>query len=77
MVRLETEVMNTPDQDTLFRAVMDARSILSEHDIGSAQALEWLRAVLDRADRMKRKPVARLERGKPAIQSAAAISELK
>ena len=23
--------MNTPDQDTLFRAVVDARSILSEH----------------------------------------------
>ena len=45
--------MNTPDQDTLFRAVMDARSILSEQDVGfgsrdSAQALERLRAVLDR-----------------------------
>ena len=66
--------MNTPDQDTLFRAVMDAARILTEHDIGSAQALEWLRAVLDRADlihalnQMKRKPVARLERGKPAIR---------
>ena len=39
--------MNTPDQDTLFRAVMDARSILSEQDVGSAQALERLWAVLD------------------------------
>jgi hypothetical protein len=80
---LEIELMNTPDQDTLLRAVMDARSILSEHDVGSAQALERLRAMLDRAElihalnRMNRKPVARLERGKPAIQSAAAIHVLK
>ena len=73
--------MNTPDQDTLFRAVMDARSILSEHDIGSAQALEWLRAVLDRADlihalnRMNRKPVAGA--WQTSDPSAAAISVLK
>jgi hypothetical protein len=63
--------MNTPDQDTLFRVVVDARSILSDHfafgSCDSAQALERLRAVLDRAElihalnRMNRKPVARLE----------------
>ena len=63
--------MNTPDQDTLFRTVVDARSILSEHfafgSHDSARALERLRAVLDRAElihalnRMNRKPVARLE----------------
>ena len=63
--------MNTPDQDTLVRAIVDARFILSEH-VGfgsrdSAQALERLRAILDRAElihalnRMNRKPVARLE----------------
>ena len=79
--------MNTPDHDTLVRAVVDARSILSEHlafgSRDSARALERLRAVLDRAElihalnRMNRKPVARLERGKPAIQSAAAIHVLK
>jgi alpha-D-ribose 1-methylphosphonate 5-triphosphate synthase subunit PhnL len=75
--------MNTPDQDTLFRAVMDARSILSEQHVGSAQALERLWAVLDidelihALDRMNRRSVARLERGKPAIQSAAAISVFK
>ena len=63
--------MNIPDHDTLFRAVVDARSILSEHvafgSRESAQALERLRAVLDRAElihalnRMTRKPVALLE----------------
>ena len=63
--------MNTPDQDTLFRAVVDARSILSDHfafgSRDSAQVLERLRAVLDRAElihalnRMNRNPVARLE----------------
>ena len=63
--------MNTPDHDTLVRAVGDARSILGEHvAFGShdpAQALERLWAVLDRAElihalnRMNRKPVARLE----------------
>jgi hypothetical protein len=78
--------MNTPDHDTLVRAVVDARSILSEHlafgSRDSARALERLRAVLDRAElihalnRMNRN-VARLERGKPAIQSAAAIHVLK
>jgi hypothetical protein len=62
--------MNTPDHDTLS-AVVDARSILSEHlafgSCVSAQALERLWAVLDRAElihalnRMSRKPVARLE----------------
>ena len=64
-------MVNTPDQDTLVRAVVDARSILSEHvGLGSpdsARALGRLRAVLDRAElihalnRMNRKPVARLE----------------
>ena len=63
--------MNTPDQVALFRAVVDARSILSEHfafgSRDSARALERLRAVLDRTElihalnRMNRKPVARLE----------------
>jgi hypothetical protein len=63
--------MNNPDHDTLVRAVVDARSILSEHlsfgSRDSARALERLRAVLDRAElihalnRMNRKPVARLE----------------
>ena len=80
--------MNTPDQDTLFRTVIDARSILSEQDVGfgsrdSAQALERLRAVLDRdelihaLDRMNRLSVARLARTANRIQSAAAISVLK
>ena len=60
-----------PRQDTLVRAVVDARYILGEHVAfgsgDSAQALERLRAVLDRAElihalnRMNRKPVARLE----------------
>ena len=70
--------MNTPDHDTLVRAIVDARSILSEQ-VGfgsrdSGRTLERLRAVLDRAElihalnRMNRKPVARLERGKPAIR---------
>ena len=63
--------MNTPDCDTLVRAVVDARTILGEHlafgSRDSARALERLRAVLDRAElihalnRMNRKPVARLE----------------
>ena len=63
--------MNTPDHDTLVRAIVDARSILSEY-VGfgsrdSARTLERLRAVLDRAElihalnRMNRKPVALLE----------------
>ena len=63
--------MNTPDHDTLVRAIVDARSILSEH-VGfgsrdSGRTLERLRAVLDRAElihalnRMSRKPVALLE----------------
>jgi hypothetical protein len=43
--------MNTPDHDTLVRAIVDARSILSEHlafgSRDSARALERLRAVLD------------------------------
>ena len=46
--------MNTPDHDTLVRAVVDARSILGEHvAFGSrdpAQALERLRAVLEIAE---------------------------
>ncbi len=46
--------MNTPDQDTLVRAIVDARFILGEHvgfgSRGSAQALERLRAILDRAE---------------------------
>ena len=63
--------MNTPDHDTLVRAVVDARSILGEYVASGshdpAQALERLWAVLDRAElihalnRMNRKPVARLE----------------
>jgi hypothetical protein len=63
--------MNTPDHDTLVRAVVDARSILGEHvafgSLDPAQALERLWAMLDRAElihalyRMNRKPVARLE----------------
>ena len=67
--------MNTPDNNSVFRAVLDARSILNEHEVafGScdpARAVERLRVVLDRdelihaLDRMNRKPVARLERGK-------------
>src|SRR6476619_5145855 len=66
--------MNTPDHDTLVRAVVDARSILSEHlafgSRDSARALERLRAVLDRAElihalnRMNRKPIqGRLQAG--------------
>jgi hypothetical protein len=68
---LECRVMNTPDPRHLGFAVVDARSILSEHvAFGSrnpAQALERLWAVLDRAElihalnRMNRKPVARLK----------------
>ena len=63
--------MNTPDCDALVRAVVDDRTILGEHlafgSRDSAQALERLRAVLDRAElihalnRMNRKPVAQLE----------------
>ena len=70
---LEYRLMNTPDQDTLVRAIVDARFILSEHvgfgSRNSAQALERLRAILDRAElihalnRMNRKPVALLETG--------------
>ena len=64
-------MVNTPDQDTLVRAVVDARFILSEHvglgSPNSARALERLRAVLDRVELihalnwMERNPVARPE----------------
>ena len=62
--------MSTPDQETLLRAVEDARRILGEylepgqHD--AAQTLQRLLAVLDNndvvhaLDRMKRRRVLRL-----------------
>jgi hypothetical protein len=69
---LEYRLMSIPDQDTLVRAIVDARFILSDVGFGSrdsAQALERRRAILDRAElihalnRMNRKPVALLETG--------------
>ena len=62
--------MNNPDQDTLIRAVEDARRVLGEyiepgpHD--AARTMEPLLAVLDRndvvhsLDRIKRRKVIRL-----------------
>ena len=61
--------MNNPDQDTLIRAVEDARRILGEyiegpHDV--TRTVEHLLAVLDRndvvnaLDRIKRRRVIRL-----------------
>jgi len=68
-VELRT-VMNNPDQDTLMRAVEDARRILGEYiEPGSRDAtrtVERLLAVLDRndvvhaLDRIKRRRVIRL-----------------
>jgi hypothetical protein len=62
--------MGTPDQDTLLRAIEDARRILGEYvDPGArdeAQALQGLLAVLDNSDvvhaldRIKRRRVLRL-----------------
>jgi hypothetical protein len=62
--------MNYPDQDTLIRAVEDARRILGEHiESGSRDAtrtVEHLLAVLDTidvvyaVDRIKRRRVIRL-----------------
>ena len=62
-------VMNNPDQDTLIRAVEDARRILGEYIEGPrdvTRTVEHLLAVLDRndvvhaLDRMKRRRVIRL-----------------
>ena len=63
-------VMNSPDQDTLIRAVEDARRILGEYiEPGRRDAMrtvERLLAVLDRndvvhaLDRVKRRRVIRL-----------------
>jgi hypothetical protein len=60
--------MNDPDHDALFRAVMDARRILSEDPATCHPeiALERLSAVLNRSelvhtlDRINRQPVSRL-----------------
>ena len=63
--------MNNPDQDTLVRAIEDARRILGEHiepgrPRNAARAVERLLAVLDRndvihaLDRIKRRRVMRL-----------------
>ena len=63
-------VMNNPDQDTLIRAVEDARRILGEYiepgPRDATRTVEHLLAVLDRndvvhaLDRMKRRRVIRL-----------------
>jgi hypothetical protein len=61
--------MNNPDQDTLIRAVEDARRILGEYIEGLrdvTRTVEHLLAVLDRndvvhaLDRIKRRRVIRL-----------------
>jgi hypothetical protein len=67
---VELRVMNNPDQDTLIRALEDARRILGEYiDPGPRDAtrtVEHLLAVLDRndvvhaLDRIKRRRVIRL-----------------
>ena len=75
--------MNTPDHNTLARAVEDARRILQEHiELGSLDAtrtLEQVVVVLDRADvlfalgRVKRRramPLAESQK-KPVCQPAA------
>lgn len=63
--------MNSPDHDALFRAVVDARRVLSEDQMGSldpVETLRRLRAVLDgdelvhALDRLNRQQVSRLER---------------
>jgi hypothetical protein len=63
-------VMNNPDQDTLIRAVEDARRILGEYleprPRDATRTVEQLLAVLDRnevvhaLDRIKRRRVMRL-----------------
>jgi hypothetical protein len=63
-------VMNNPDQDTLIRAVEDARRILAEYiepgPRDATRTVERLMAVLDRndivhaLDRIKRRRVMRL-----------------
>ena len=58
--------MNNPDQDTLIRAVEDARRILGEYRGDAKRTMERLQAVLDRnevilaLDRIKRRRVIRL-----------------
>ena len=58
--------MNNPDQDTLIRAVEDARLILGEYRGDAKRTVERLLAVLDRTevvhalDRIKRRRVVRL-----------------
>ena len=59
-------VMNNPDQDTIIRAVEDARRILGEYRGDAKRTVERLLAVLDRSDvvhaldRIKRRKVMRL-----------------
>ena len=63
-------VMNSPDQDTLIRAIEDARRILGEYiepgPRDATRTVERLLAVLERneivhaLDRMKRRRVIRL-----------------
>ena len=59
-------VMNNSDQDTLIRAVEDARRILGEYRGDAKRTVERLLAVLDRndvvhaLDRIKRRRVIRL-----------------
>ena len=58
--------MNNPDQDTLIRAVEDAKRILGEYRGDSTRTVERLLAVLDRnnvilaPDRIRRRRVIRL-----------------
>jgi len=55
--------MNNPDQDTIIRAVEDARRILGEYRGDAKRTVERLLAVLDRSDvvhaldRIKRRKV--------------------
>jgi hypothetical protein len=67
---LELALVSTPDQDTLLRAIEDARRILGQYvepgPRDAAQTVQSLLAVLDKdkivhaLDRMKRQKVARL-----------------
>src|SRR5713101_7467390 len=58
--------MNSPDHDTIIRAVEDARRILGEYRGDAKRTVERLLAVLDRSDvvhaldRIKRRKVIRL-----------------
>jgi hypothetical protein len=71
--------MSTPDQETLLRAVEDARRILGEYiepgPRNAARAVQHLLAVLDRndvvhaLDRMKRRRVMRLVDGSVAPET--------